>query len=185
MSYSIIFLGNTGVGKTSLISQCKLENLPWTTFPATEIKPEKKKNGLITEVVLWDTPGEKRFQSEVRRLCERIYKNDTYGAVLVYDIHNRESYEAAKQWATELKAMKEDNIREIVLIGNKVDIPGGRVVTKEEAEGYAKQHDLGFQEISAKTTQVQFYQDIVSKLFCDDITRCREMLKDFRSRNSE
>jgi Rab family protein len=69
---------------------------------------------------------------------------------LVYDISNKESFEAAKAWLSELRKFGKSEVV-ILLVGNKLDLDGSRQVTLDEALAFADTNDLAFMETSAKT----------------------------------
>ncbi|XP_020812376.1 ras-related protein Rab-5A-like [Drosophila serrata] len=149
MEFPIVVLGDASVGKTSLISQYK-----WNNLPTHEDSTREMTFWLINKPILcpkdklkvWDTPGRRRFQNVVRSNLP-----ESKGALVVYDIHDRESYRKARDWVAELKALKRSDKFIIVLVGNKVDIAKGREVSTAEAKDYAKRHDLICKETSAVT----------------------------------
>lgn len=65
---------------------------------------------------------------------------------------NRESFKSVGRWHAELTEKGSRNLQVIVL-GNKVDLEGSRAVTREEGEEWAKEHGVGFMEVSAKVPQ--------------------------------
>ena len=99
--------------------------------------------GYKTKLQIWDTGGQERF-SYVRPL----YYRGAMGALLVFDLTNRESFEHLANWIDEVRS----NIGEIpmVLVGNKSDLPG-REVPRAECEGFSKKFNMYYLESSAKT----------------------------------
>nr|XP_017022149.1 ras-related protein Rab-11B-like [Drosophila kikkawai] len=149
MEFPIVVLGSASVGKTSLISQYKWNNLPKYEDPTTEITFWLKNKQILSpkdKLKIWDTPGRRRFQHVVRNILP-----ESRGALVVYDIHDRDSYRDARDWVAELKALKRSEKFIIVLVGNKSDIAEGREVSTTEAKEYAKRHELIFKEASAVT----------------------------------
>eukprot|EP00331_Platyophrya_macrostoma_P032407 CAMPEP_0176455248 /NCGR_PEP_ID=MMETSP0127-20121128/30496_1 /TAXON_ID=938130 /ORGANISM="Platyophrya macrostoma, Strain WH" /LENGTH=143 /DNA_ID=CAMNT_0017844813 /DNA_START=208 /DNA_END=639 /DNA_ORIENTATION=+ len=82
---------------------------------------------------IWDTAGQESFRS-----ITRSYYRGSIGALLVYDISRRETFENLAKWLT-------------ILIGNKSDLTNEREVSYEEGEKFAKKNNLMFLETSAKT----------------------------------
>ncbi len=70
------------------------------------------------------------------------------GAMLVYDITKRVSFEHTQRWLEELKSHSDTNIT-IMLLGNKSDLGSLRQVPTEEAKEFAEKHGLFFLETSA------------------------------------
>lgn len=75
------------------------------------------------------------------------------GALLVYDICNRDSFEHIPRWMMEARRHIEPHQPVFVLVGCKLDLAdrGRRQVSFEEAKAFAEQHDLFVVETSAKT----------------------------------
>lgn len=94
---------------------------------------------------IWDTAGQESFRS-----ITRSYYRDAAGALLVYDITRRESFNHLGQWLEEARE-NGNPFMTIMLIGNKSDLEHRRAVTKEEGQKFADEHGLVFMETSAKT----------------------------------
>ena len=94
-------------------------------------------------VQIWDTAGQEAFKSITRS----YYKNSAC-AMIVYDITNKKSFENVTSWLNECKEMCSKDIL-IILIGNKTDLEGKRVVTQKEGKDLAEENNLFFYETSA------------------------------------
>ena len=73
------------------------------------------------------------------RAVTRSYYRGAAGALLVYDISSRESYNALTNWLTDARTLASPNII-IVLVGNKKDLEGEREVTFLEASRFAQEN---------------------------------------------
>ena len=78
----------------------------------------------------------------------RYYKG-VDGAVLVYDMTNRKSFEKVDMWLKELQEQVDSNIV-IMLFGKKCDLPRPRAVPTDKAKAYAEENSMMFYETSAK-----------------------------------
>ncbi|KAF2542262.1 hypothetical protein F2Q68_00030429 [Brassica cretica] len=96
---------------------------------------------------IWDTAGQESFRS-----ITRSYYRGAAGALLVYDITRRETFNHLASWLEDARQHANANMT-IMLIGNKCDLAHRRAVTTEEGEQFAKEHGLIFMEASAKTAQ--------------------------------
>jgi len=80
----------------------------------------------------------------------RSYYRGAAGALLVYDISSRETYNALTNWLTDARTLASPDIV-IVLVGNKKDLEADREVTFLEASRFAQENELMFLETSART----------------------------------
>lgn len=95
---------------------------------------------------IWDTAGQERFQS----LTAAYYRN-AVGAMIVYDITNRSSFEHATDWLAQVHDHAHESLV-LVLVGNKCDLahqPQSRQVSTLEAARFAAKHGMDFLEASA------------------------------------
>ena len=98
------------------------------------------------KVLIWDTAGQERFKNIAKQ-----YYRGANGVLLIYDVCKRKSLEKIGFWLEELKTY--NNIDElcIYLVGNKIDLEGKRVITKEEGQKYAEDNQINYFEVSAKS----------------------------------
>jgi len=94
---------------------------------------------------IWDTAGQESFRS-----ITRSYYRGAAGALLVYDITRRDTFQHLSRWLEEARNHANPNMV-IMLIGNKSDLEHRRAVSLEEGRAFAQQHGLIFLETSAKT----------------------------------
>ncbi|XP_044250767.1 ras-related protein Rab5-like [Drosophila takahashii] len=145
----VVILGNSNVGKTSLLLHYVNGDIPKKVHRTVGVEFLMKtilEPNLTTRLKIWDTTGQERF----KEIVQRQYSNHE-GALLVYDIHDRKSYNDVIKLAEELNDWTMKPRKVIALVGNKADIPDHRVVSSEEAEKYAERNGLIFWETSAIT----------------------------------
>ncbi|KAG9281889.1 ras-related protein Rab-14 isoform X3 [Astyanax mexicanus] len=151
-NYSYIFkyiiIGDMGVGKSCLLHQFTekkfMADCPHTIgveFGTRIIEV----NGQKIKLQIWDTAGQERF-----RAVTRSYYRGAAGALMVYDITRRSTYNHLSSWLTDARNLTNPNTV-IILIGNKADLEAQRDVTYEEAKQFAEENGLLFLEASAKT----------------------------------
>ena len=150
ISFKIILLGDSSVGKTSLLLRfCD------GTFDADSIstigidrkcKYLKRDNKLI-ELYIWDTAGQERFRS--------IAKNSFKGAdgiLLIYDITKKKTYFNVKKWIDDIKESIDINKVGFIVVGNKCDAEKGEWEVDEEMEQkLATTYNIKVMETSAKS----------------------------------
>merc|ERR1712157_220759 len=95
---------------------------------------------------IWDTAGQESFRS-----ITRSYYRGASGALMVYDISRRDTFNHLSRWLEEVRANASANLV-IMLIGNKADLER-REVSFEEGAQFARDNGLVFRETSAKTAQ--------------------------------
>ncbi|KXZ54215.1 RABB1 protein [Gonium pectorale] len=102
-------------------------------------------DGKQIKLQIWDTAGQESFRS-----ITRSYYRGAAGALLVYDITRRETFNHLASWLEDARQHANPNMT-IMLIGNKSDLTHRRAVTTEEGEQFAREHGLIFLETSART----------------------------------
>lgn len=90
--------------------------------------------GKSTKLQIWDTAGQERFRS-----VTRSYYRGAAGALLVYDITSRDSFNALANWLRDARTLASPNIV-ILLVGNKKDMEESREVTFSEASQFAQEN---------------------------------------------
>eukprot|EP00249_Psilotum_nudum_P007026 c20256_g1_i2 orf=362-1003(-) len=154
MSYQYLFkyiiIGDTGVGKSCLLLQFTDKRFQpvhdltiGVEFGARMVTIANKP----IKLQIWDTAGQESFRS-----ITRSYYRGAAGALLVYDITRRETFNHLASWLEDARQHATANMV-IMLIGNKCDLAHRRAVSTEEGAQFAKENGLIFMEASAKTAQ--------------------------------
>jgi Ras-related protein Rab-11A len=103
--------------------------------------------GKTVKAQIWDTAGQERY-----RAITSAYYRGAVGAVIVYDLTKRASYEHVPRWLKELREHADAGARagiSMMLIGNKSDLAHLRSVQAHEAQLLAQSEGLSFVETSA------------------------------------
>uniref|UniRef100_J3N276 Ras-related protein Rab11D n=1 Tax=Oryza brachyantha TaxID=4533 RepID=J3N276_ORYBR len=100
------------------------------------------------------------------RAVTSAYYRGALGALLVYDITKRQSFDHIPRWLEELRGHADKNIV-IMLVGNKSDLEDERAVSTEDAKEFAEKENLFFLETSAlQATNVEnAFQTVLSEIF--------------------
>ncbi|KAI4345165.1 hypothetical protein L6164_012316 [Bauhinia variegata] len=150
----VIVLGDSGVGKTSLMNQYvykKYSPQYKATIGADFVTKEVQVDDKLVTLQIWDTAGQERFQS----LGAAFYRGADC-CVLVYDVNIPKTFETLNNWHDEFLKQANPNDPEVfpfVLVGNKIDIDGvnSRMVSEKKArEWCASRGNIPYFETSAK-----------------------------------
>ena len=146
-SFKIILLGDTTVGKTSLIIRfCEnvFKEQSISTIGVDTKTKYVRHNGKKIELELWDTAGQERFKS----LAKNCFQGAD-GIILMYDITQKKTFTNIKQWLTNINESIDIKKVAIIVIGNKLDLPDIEV-KKEMGEKFCEHHNLQLIETSCK-----------------------------------
>ena len=144
--YKVILVGDSGVGKTCLLSMY-VKGVIEQTIPTIAVEFCTKEielyDGTKIKVQLWDTAGQERFKS-----LAMTYYRKAYGILLLFDITKRSSFISCKHYLEEVRLNSDKNCI-IYLIGNKVDLEQQREISYDEAKFYADKEKIKYIETSA------------------------------------
>ena len=144
--YKVILVGESGVGKTCLLSMY-VKGAIEQTIPTIAVEFCTKEielcDGTKVKVQIWDTAGEERFKS-----LAMTYYRKAFGILLLFDVTKKSSFMACKNYLEEVR-INSDKKCVIYLVGNKIDLVDERVITKEVAEEFAKSENIKYIETSA------------------------------------
>ncbi|XP_046404545.1 ras-related protein Rab-37-like [Ischnura elegans] len=148
--HKTILLGDSGVGKTSLLVQFDTGKFQTGTFSATVGIGFTNKvvtvDGKSIKLQIWDTAGQERFRS-----VTHAYYRDAHALLLLYDVTNKTSFDNIRAWLGEIREYASDDVA-IMLIGNKADCSAEeRAVSGENGSRVASEYGVSFVETSAKT----------------------------------
>ncbi|XP_058079411.1 ras-related protein RABA6b-like [Magnolia sinica] len=164
--FKAVMIGDSGVGKTNLLSmfsrgEFRLDSKPTigVEFAYRNVRVGDK----LIKAQIWDTAGQERF-----RAITSSYYRGALGALLVYDITRRATFENLKKWLRELRELG-DSQMVIMLVGNKSDLGHKRNVNEEEGRMLAEQEGIFFMETSA------FENTNVEEAFVQMITQIHQV----------
>lgn len=149
--FKVIIIGNAGTGKSSLLLRF-CDNTFTDNYYATigvdfKIKTVNLENSKTVKLQIYDTAGQERFHT-----ITSSYYHSADGIAIVYDITNRESFDAVSAWEADVEKMARPEACKI-LIANKTDLHGVRTVSQQEGQDLAKSLGVPFIETSAKSSE--------------------------------
>ncbi|XP_047321499.1 ras-related protein Rab2BV-like [Impatiens glandulifera] len=144
--FKIVLIGDSGVGKSNILSRftrnefcLESKSTIGVEFATRTLQVE----GKTVKAQIWDTAGQERY-----RAITSAYYRGAVGALLVYDITKRQTFENVERWLRELRDHSDSNIV-IMLAGNKADLNHLRSVSEHDGQGLAEREGLSFLETSA------------------------------------
>ena len=151
-SFKVVLVGESGVGKTSIITkfidESFQEDQQSTTGGTFSTKSVICDGGKILKFEIWDTAGQERYRS----LTKMFYK-DANAAILVYDITRKDSFEELKNyWAEQIKESSPEGII-LVIAANKSDLFEHEAIEESVARDFAQQLGAIYITTSAKNSE--------------------------------
>eukprot|EP00826_Nyctotherus_ovalis_P056652 TRINITY_DN7693_c0_g1_i20.p1 TRINITY_DN7693_c0_g1~~TRINITY_DN7693_c0_g1_i20.p1 ORF type:complete len:187 (-),score=65.09 TRINITY_DN7693_c0_g1_i20:247-807(-) len=150
--FKVMILGDSGVGKTSILEQYvnqvftgKYKVTIGSDFLTRDLTINEEK----IKLQIWDTAGQEKYRS-----LSLAYYRGADACVFVYDITDKSSFANVDTWMETFFAQVPDSQTgsfPVVVVGNKVD-KEGRAVTSDAAKRWTRSHsDVALFEVSAKT----------------------------------
>jgi len=146
--FKFIIIGEAGAGKSCLLHQFVENKFKKGSAHTIGVEFGSKiirVGGRQIKLQIWDTAGQERYRS-----VTRSYYRGAVGALITYDITNRESYNKLVTWLADARTLARADIS-IIAVGNKCDLKDQRAVTYLEASRCAQENDILFLETSALT----------------------------------
>ena len=145
----VVLVGESGVGKSCIIVRFVQNKFDPNTMTSSTnqmvYQTIKLPDDKSVDIILWDTMGQERYRS-----VNKIYYKNAKVGILVYDVTDKKSFEAIKNyWYEQLKESGDKDII-ICLVANKYDLYEKREVSNEEGEEFAKSIGAIFASTSAK-----------------------------------
>lgn len=146
--HKIVLIGDSGVGKTSLLQRFAEQYFSGDTHITTigvdfKLRTIQVGNKRV-KLQVWDTAGQEKF-----RVITKCYYRNAAGIIIAYDVTNGDSFVNTKRWIEEVKNNCGDDGVPIVLVGNKCDSEN-KVVSLTDQENYAQLMNLKHFETSAR-----------------------------------
>ena len=180
ITIKLLLVGDTSVGKTSLILKYTDDNCPLDHVATVGIEYRIKMfdyKDFKIKLQIWDTAGQERFHS----ITSSFFRNSN-AILFVYDITNHKTFDSIKNWVKEAEEV--GNFYQKLLLGNKLDLSSERKVSIEEVQKYSDETNIPFFETSALegTNLKEAFNTIVELILKDKSDD--EIIKEFGERNS-
>ncbi|XP_031128975.1 ras-related protein RABA4d-like [Ipomoea triloba] len=144
--FKVVLIGDSAVGKSQLLGRFARNEFSFDSKATIGVEFQTKNLVMDHKTIkaqIWDTAGQERY-----RAVTSAYYRGAVGAMLVFDLTKRQSFDHMARWLEELRGHADKNIV-IMLIGNKCDLAHLRAVPTEDAQEFAERENLFFMETSA------------------------------------
>ncbi|XP_042472115.1 ras-related protein RGP1-like [Zingiber officinale] len=144
--FKVVLIGDSAVGKSQLLARFSRNEFSVDSKATIGVEFQTRTLTIDQKTIkaqIWDTAGQERY-----RAVTSAYYRGAVGAMLVYDITKRQSFDHMARWLDELRTHADRNIV-IMLIGNKSDLGSLRAVSIDDAKEFAQRENLFFMETSA------------------------------------
>jgi small GTP-binding protein len=147
-AHKIVILGDSEVGKTSIITRQMLGYQPAAQRPTigchcSEIHVTVDNRNVTLQV--WDTAGQETYRALVP-----VYLRGARGAILVYDVTDHDSFLSLGHWHDILVGVVSTGLT-LFVVGNKIDLEDDAVVEDVHAQQFATGHRAQLFKVSAAT----------------------------------
>uniref|UniRef100_A0A7C9D7K4 Uncharacterized protein n=1 Tax=Opuntia streptacantha TaxID=393608 RepID=A0A7C9D7K4_OPUST len=167
--FKVVIIGDSAVGKSNLLSRYARNEFNMHSKATIGVEFQTQSidiDGKEVKAQIWDTAGQERF-----RAVTSAYYRGAVGALIVYDISRRTTFDSIGRWLDELNTHSDTTVARM-LVGNKCDLDNIRAVSIEEGKSLAEEHGLFFMETSAKnSTNVKTAFELVIKEIFNSLGR--------------
>ncbi|CAI9299769.1 unnamed protein product [Lactuca saligna] len=162
--FKLVLIGDSGVGKSNLLSRFTRNEFNLETKSTIGVEFATRSlnvDGKVIKAQIWDTAGQERY-----RAITSAYYRGAVGALLVYDVTRRATFENIERWLKELRDHTDPNIV-VMLIGNKSDLRHLLAVSTDEGKTLAEAESLCFMETSAlEATNVEnAFSEVITQIY--------------------
>jgi Ras-related protein Rab-5C len=146
-SRKVVFLGDAGVGKTSIIAFHEKGTFQPAISTTSPVCLHYQFSGDSHSVILniWDTSGQEKFRS-----MANLYMRNAFAVVIVIDVTSIDSFSHLENWMA-MCHQSDPSPRVYFIVGNKIDLEHHRIVEHSDAERWAVQNSASYLEVSALT----------------------------------
>lgn len=189
--WKVVLIGDSGVGKTNLLSRYTRNEFDAESKTTIGVEFSTRNmviKGKTIRAQIWDTAGQERY-----RAITSVYYRQAVGALVVYDITKKHTFDNLHKWLGELKQHADPNVC-VMVVGNKTDLKQHRTVTHDEGRTFSDDKKFSFIETSALDSTnvgeafnnllVDIYKKQVEDLDAKDDSTSRIVPSDTANENS-
>ena len=161
---NIVLIGDKEVGKSNIISKYLKNEFQEVYIPTIRVEFYTKTfniEGHPIKVQIWDISGQEAYKPIIS-----TYYKGIQGALIVYDITSKKTFDNIDDWIYDLKGLAGKDLK-ITIIGNKSDLKYKREIMTEKGEKKAKRYEASFIETSALTGEniVMAFENLIMEIY--------------------
>ena len=144
--FKVVIVGDSSVGKTNLVKRFMNNTFLKDSKATVGVEFMSKTfivNKKVFKVELWDTAGQERYKA-----ITAAYYKGAKGAMIVYDVTSKSTFDNVDKWCNELRMKGSNNIN-IIMIGNKTDLKDNIVINSDMSQEKGKFLQIPVMETSA------------------------------------
>ena len=144
--FKVVIVGDSSVGKTNLVKRFMNNTFIKDSKATVGVEFMSKTfivNKKVFKVELWDTAGQERYKA-----ITAAYYKGAKGAMIVYDVTSKSTFDNVDKWCNELRMKGSNNIN-IIMIGNKTDLKDNIVINSDMSQEKGKFLQIPVMETSA------------------------------------
>jgi Ras-related protein Rab-1A len=150
-TFTIITIGNSSVGKTSIINRLVNKSFNETVKPTIGVSDylyTVSVDDKTANLKFFDTCGHEKYRSLTKQ-----YFQIANGILVVFDLTDKKSFNALKDWFNDIENNCDpDKVKEIIVLGNKLDDHENRKVREKAVREMLTYYNCThYYETSAKT----------------------------------
>lgn len=162
--FKVVLTGDSAVGKSNLLARYARNEFNLNSKATIGVEFQTQIMQIDNKEIkaqIWDTAGQERF-----RAVTSAYYRGAVGALIVYDVSRRQTFQNIGRWLVELRMHCNEGIV-LMLVGNKCDLNEARQVSMEEGAALAHSEKLFFMETSAmdSTNVTIAFQTVIKEIY--------------------
>ncbi|MQM12189.1 hypothetical protein Taro_045100 [Colocasia esculenta] len=175
--FKVVLIGDSGVGKSNLLSRFTRNEFSLESKSTIGVEFATRSltvDGKVIKAQIWDTAGQESIDrvmgraaaADRYRAITSAYYRGAVGALLVYDVTRRPTFENVGRWLKELRDHTDPNIV-VMLIGNKSDLRHLIAISTDDGKAFAEAESLYFMETSAlEATNVESaFAEVLTQIY--------------------
>jgi small GTP-binding protein len=171
-AYRLVIIGDFSVGKTCLLNRFVDDH--YTPYEHSTVGASYQvRNYAIDDrqiqLQMWDTAGHEKY-----RALGPLYFREALGAIVVFDLTSRSSFEHLDAWIASFIDVA-GSAAVIAIAGNKSDLTAEHQVTEEEGRTFARGKKAIFAVTSARTGSgvEEFFDELIREVVRRTVERAK------------